>query len=182
MVKTAAMSGWYSGTISSSSAGNKDKAIKFAMSGCHDTTIAGILSSIGGFGSGHWPPFTSSIAIELFSKTDKTATSFLESLFSRKLAHSARIPLDKLPEFTRKELGNHYVRVRYNDRPVRIPGCAAKPQNHLPGDETFCTLDAFKAIVDKFTPRNWGEECRMNLGEGLFGRDDRFKAPSHEIE
>lgn len=66
----------------------------------------------------------------------------------------------------------HYVRVRYNDRPMRIPGCAAKPENHLPGNDTFCTLDAFKDMVDKFTPQNWMVECTENLGEGLYGEGD----------
>jgi len=69
----------------------------------------------------------------------------------------------------------HYVRVRYNDRPMRIPECAAKRENHLPGNDTFCTLDAFKEIVDKFTPQNWTAECTENLGEGLYGKDDSEK-------
>lgn len=33
-----------------------------------------------------------------------------------------------------------YVRIRYNHRPITIPGCKINPQNHLEGDETFCTL------------------------------------------
>jgi acid phosphatase len=61
---------------------------------------------------------------------------------------------------------------------VRIPGCAAKPQNHLPGDDTVCTLDAFKEIVDKFTPKSWRNECVQNLGEGMYGKDDSEKAVS----
>lgn len=69
----------------------------------------------------------------------------------------------------------HYERVRYNDRPMRIPGCATKPENHLPGNDTFCTLDAFKEIVDKFTPRNWTVECTENLGEGLYGKGESEK-------
>ena len=66
---------------------------------------------------------------------------------------------------------HHYVRIRYNDTPITIPGCAKKPENHLPGDESFCTLDAFKEIVDKFTPASWRDECASNLGEGMFGKD-----------
>lgn len=209
MVRTAAAGGWYSGSITSQGYANADadaerkkqKAIRFALSGCHDTTIAGILASMGAFEDGKWPHFTSSVAIELFSRssktdekeptrtdTDKAATngntSFLSSLLPTKWTRkpsgmgTARIPLDSLPESTRKELRSHYVRVRYNDKPVRIPGCAVKPGNHLPGDDTFCTLEAFKAIVDKFTPRKWSEECMMNFGEGPFGKDDRFKEVS----
>ena len=197
MVSTAVDGGWRS---ESSASGSKKpgagKSIKFAMSGCHDTTIAAILSSVGGFQNESWPPFTSSVAIELFSQSSKVsadAGSMLEefsnpsvaskrsgvfsSLFSGSKSASikhtpsvtARMPLSSFPEGTREELRKHYVRVRYNDRPVRIPGCAVTAENHLPGDETFCTLEAFKSIVDKFTPKNWGAECMDNLGEGLYG-------------
>ena len=176
MVKTAAMAGWYSGSVTSSPTEQGQKAIRFALSGCHDTTVAGILCAVGAFENGKWPPFTSSVAIELFSKADDDKQRGLfSSLFNKRPAHSARIPLDSLPESVRRDLQRHYVRIRYNDQPVRIPGCAAKPENHLPGDDTFCTLDAFKAIVDKFTPKNWGAECMKNLGEGPFGKDDRYK-------
>jgi acid phosphatase len=84
--------------------------------------------------------------------------------------------VSSFPEETRDTLRKHYVRIRYNDRPVRIPGCAAKAENHLPGDDTFCTLDAFKEIVDKFTPKNWQSECAANLGAGLHGPNDEARS------
>lgn len=205
MVSTAVDGGWRSETSASGSSTSQGKAIKFALSGCHDTTLAAILSSTGAF-DGMWPPFTSSIAIELFSKANKTASDenvgvMLEEFSSPSIAakkpgffsflggsssssnnntppapsDTARAPLSSLPESARQSMKQHYVRIRYNDRPVRIPGCAAKPQNHLPGDDTFCTLDAFKEIVDKFTPKNWSNECVQNLGEGLYGKDDKEK-------
>ena len=189
MVITACTGGWYSENIDPGALA-KGTAIKFALSGCHDTTLAGILGSLGAFKNEKWPPFTSSIAVELFSKSGGSAaideTPKKTSLFSyftgssssstkRNPSDVARIPIDSLPDSTKKELKNHYVRLRFNDKPVRIPGCAAKPENHLPGDETFCTLEAFKAIVDKFTPKDWREECVQNIGEGLFGKDNRFK-------
>ncbi|BAE56040.1 unnamed protein product [Aspergillus oryzae RIB40] len=93
-------------------------------------------------------------------------------------SETARAPLASFPDPARQSLQKHYVRIRYNDVPVRIPGCAAKPQNHLAGDDTFCTLDAFKEIVDKFTPKNWREECTENIGAGLYGKDDKEKAVS----
>ncbi|EEY22594.1 conserved hypothetical protein [Verticillium alfalfae VaMs.102] len=41
--------------------------------------------------------------------------------------------------------------------------------NHLPGDETLCTLDAaFKSVVDKFTPKDWKQECRLNAKAIVF--------------
>ena len=57
----------------------------------------------------------------------------------------------------------HYVRIRYNSVPAVIPGCA-KPGRHLEGDKSFCTLEAFKEIVEDIAPKNWKGECRANLG------------------
>lgn len=205
MVGTAVDGGWRSET-SASGSGDADagKTIKFAMSGCHDTTLAAILSSVGGFQDESWPPFTSSVAVELFSQTPGNAANagtmleefsnpqvspkkpgLFSSLFGRKsvskapaISETARTPLPSFPEDKREALRKHYVRIRYNDRPVRIPGCAAKAENHLPGDDTFCTLDAFKSIVDKFTPKNWQAECMQNLGEGLHGPNDAERVPA----
>ncbi|PGH26469.1 hypothetical protein AJ80_01782 [Polytolypa hystricis UAMH7299] len=207
MVSAAVEGGWRpkiddssSSSSSSSSREGDDEAVKFALSGCHDTTIAAILTSLGGFENGKWPSFTSNIAIELFRVTDKkklqherqagdileelkdpiknnstdktSSPSFFSFLTDRKASTTttkptpsaiARTPLSALPP-----LRNHYVRIRYNDVPVRIPGCATSPAKHLDGDETFCTLEAFKEIVDKFTPADWREECGRNTEGGMF--------------
>lgn len=191
MVSASVGGGWRPGTKSGGS------PVKFAISGCHDTTIAGILTSLGAFDNGKWPPFSSSVAIELFADTNiaedsdiaeepnipvsvaqPTTPSKPLSWLSYLIGHSPSLPsthaswpsntartsLSTLPS-----LRNHYVRIRYNDQPMRIPSCAANPANHLPGDETFCTLEAFKEIADKFTPANWREECGWNLDKGMFG-------------
>ena len=42
--------------------------IKLALCGCHDTTLAAALSSLGAFEGEKWPPFTSHVAFELFRK------------------------------------------------------------------------------------------------------------------
>lgn len=226
MVSTAVDGGWRSESSASGTArkAGEGKAIKFAISGCHDTTLAAILASMGAFENGKWPPFTSSIAIELFSKQDDKSqnleytnpvpppdtptpsystkhqpTSFLSYLLGRSSSISstisssssssspqqppppsstARKPLSSLPPSARETLRNHYVRIRYNDQPMRIPGCAANPTNHLPGDETFCTLEAFKEIADKFTPKSWREECMQNIDEGMFGKDGKEAVPA----
>lgn len=205
MVSAAVDGGWRSATTAVGS-NDEGKAIKFALSGCHDTTLASILGSLGAYDNGKWPPFTSSIAIELFSKSHPSdspdAGTILEEFSNpaiRKPRHNgflsyllgsskpastqpsdqtakppsetARMPLSSFPDSARETMKSHYVRIRYNDTPVRIPGCAANRENHLPGDETFCTLDAFKEIVDKFTPADWREECVGNLGQGLFGKN-----------
>ena len=45
--------------------------IKIALSGCHDSTLAGVLCSLGTFEGEKWPPFTSHLAIELFKTKNK---------------------------------------------------------------------------------------------------------------
>ncbi|KUI65604.1 hypothetical protein VM1G_00563 [Cytospora mali] len=170
-------------------------AVKFAMSGCHDTTLAASLASLGAFNSQRWPPFTSHVAFELFRKADTTnntnnvgavavkdvqqatdaaatatpkmSSSKLGSLFA---SHSpagqppsggiGRKAMEELSEAEKKKLEGYYVRIRYNDEVVTIPGC--KPAgNHFEGDESFCTLIAFKSIVDKFVPKDWAKACRV---------------------
>ncbi len=177
-----------------------ETTIKFAMSGCHDTTLAGLLSSLGAFGGEPWPPFTSSIAIELFRKkeeqqpqipgggtrpksaTEKQASTaptrpgWLASVLglsspnrpatpSKASPGLGRRPLTELSASEKAKLDGYYVRIRYNDRVITVPGCK-KPGNHLRGDDSFCTLASFKAIADDFTPRNWKRECDANTGTG----------------
>jgi acid phosphatase len=168
--------------------------IKFGLSGCHDTTLAGVLSSLGAFGGEKWPPFTSHIALELFkrkggplilegptrprSATEKQAlakpnrpgwfASLLGLTSSKALSISetsegiGRRRITELSEAEKEKLKGYYVRVRYNDEIMTIPGCK-NAGNHLQGDETFCTMEAFKAIVDEYTPRNWKRECDANM-------------------
>ncbi|EAS32022.3 acid phosphatase [Coccidioides immitis RS] len=201
MVAASVSGGWWPTTDTKREHG---PPVKFAISGCHDTTIAAILTSLGAFDNGKWPPYTSNIAIELFKDVDghhhkahvgdileelsnplpgnnsnnnDSKPSSLLSFFRRSATTSstaltepsdvARTPVSKLPP-----LHKHYVRIRYNDQPVAIPGCAAKPANHLPGEPTFCTLEAFKQIVDKFTPGNWREECGWNTDKGMFAEGE----------
>ncbi|KAI9810764.1 MAG: hypothetical protein M1827_006102 [Pycnora praestabilis] len=79
----------------------------------------------------------------------------------------ARKTMIELNDQERSKLRGYYVRLRYNDRPVVVSGCKA-PGNHLAGDESFCTLDAFKSIVDKFTPKNWKQACAANTDKPAF--------------
>lgn len=131
--------------------------VQFGLSGCHDTTLAGVLSSLGAFENEKWPPFTSHIAVELFrdaqvppssSPAPTPSQSWFPSLFSGggvKLQAGAPPPgigrkstLD-LSAAEKSSLDGYYVRLRYNDRPMTVPGCKA-PGKHLEGDESFCTL------------------------------------------
>lgn len=146
---------------------------KMKLSGCHDTTIAATLAALGGFqvDKDHWPNFTSSIAFELFKAKDAAPTSstpskpWYTSLFSSSTpAPSARAPLT---DSQKDQLSTHYVRIRYNDTPVTLPFC--KPLGkHLDGDESFCTLTAFKEAADMVTPKDWKKECKSNLGSSAF--------------
>jgi acid phosphatase len=193
MVNASVNDGWRPITAAAKSSGTP---VKLALSGCHDTTLAALLTSLGAFDTKMWPPYTSSIAFELFKDTSPTSPrpgAILEefangnstpssstttseqkpSLFSRL---TSRSPTTSPTPSTRSSLSpfppskhQHYVRIRYNDQPVRIPGCAAKKTNHLPGDDTFCTLEAFKEIADKFTPRDWREACEANCEKTRIG-------------
>ncbi|KAL8806486.1 MAG: hypothetical protein Q9200_005013 [Gallowayella weberi] len=154
--------------------------LKFAMSGCHDTTLAAVLSSLGAFEGEKWPPYTSHIAVELFKDESVQADrpgpsepaprqSFLGA--SRKSTKPSSVIMRKaMHDLTAEEkakLQGYFVRLRYNDRPMTIPGCKL-PGKHLEGDETFCTLEAFKAITDKFTPRIWTEACVEGIDQPAF--------------
>ncbi len=196
------------GSLGAGRGGEKD--IKFGLSGCHDTTLAAILASLGCFQGEKWPPYTSHIAFELFreayagresvngDRLDKAVTaraahkqnqSRLSAFFSSsrqvKLATEgiSRKSVNELNATELDKLKGHYVRIRYNDQPLVIPGCRF-PGKHLDGDESFCTLvsnvannilavanivqEAFKAIVDKFTPHSWKKACISNIDEPAF--------------
>ncbi|KAI1816051.1 histidine acid phosphatase [Poronia punctata] len=151
--------------------------VRFALSGCHDTTLAGLLASLGAFEGKNWPPFTSHVAIEMFRKSNESPSSSpskpsgLKSFFSifgsisTTTTATTTIGRKRTEELTPREkakLKGYYVRLRYNDQVVTVPGCRI-PGNHLEGDESFCTLETFKSIVDKFAPTNWKQQCSTNV-------------------
>ncbi|KAK3699792.1 hypothetical protein LTR37_016301 [Vermiconidia calcicola] len=160
--------------------GDED-AFKISLAGCHDTTIAAALTSLGAMDAtkDKWPNFTSNIAFELFKRRDAASSSspngamwpskektWWFSLFSSPRPSqpaSARTPLSQWPNGEKSKLDEYYVRLRYNDNIVTVPYCRPVGRN-FDGDETFCTLSAFKEAADSFTPKNWKAECRMNLG------------------
>ncbi|KAI9737707.1 MAG: hypothetical protein M1818_005711 [Claussenomyces sp. TS43310] len=179
-------------------------AIKLGLSGCHDTTLASALASLGAFENENWPPYTSHIALELFKKKGglkEQATAKLEleevpavaaeqpqkttrGFFGRtwRLLVGAggdsngvlpspsgisRKKVDELSDTEKSKLDGYFVRIRYNDKVMNVPGCKLAGK-HLDGDESFCTLEAFKAIVDKFTPLNWKQDCRSKIDTPAF--------------
>lgn len=144
-----------------------EKAIKMALSGCHDTTLAAVLTSLGAFDGKQWPPYTSHIALELFKKSDlqtpiPTKPTFENttlvtiqgdeegqkswfgrffggSVGARKDTGIARTQTEELTDAQKSKLDGYYVRVRYNDEIMKVPGCKVAGKN-LDGDESFCTL------------------------------------------
>ena len=165
----------------------QNESFKISLNGCHDTTLAATLASFGAFDveKDNWPPYTSSISVELFKSRSATGAStptspsgtvwpskektWWYSLFSSASSStpptsSTRKPLAEMSATEQAGLNNHFVRLRYNDRPVTIPFCRL-PGNHREGDESFCTLAAFKEVADSFTPKDWKKECMTNLGE-----------------
>ncbi|CAE6436924.1 unnamed protein product [Rhizoctonia solani] len=120
---------------------NRTEAPKIRVLACHDTTLAGLCQTLDVFNN-RWPDFTASITFELFSEaaTQPTPSTFLLEMFSRKSA------------------AKHFVRMRYQNRNLALPACAA-PGDHLPGSPEFCTLAAFQQHVRKLTPGDWEKEC-----------------------
>ena len=149
-----------------------ERDIKLALSGCHDTTLAACLSSLGAFEGEKWPPFTSHVAFELFRKKTWTSASTVpvrssasderverqhqtqskgwwKAFFGGAMKSVgtdlpepegiARKSMEELTDQQKDALKDYYVRIRYNDRIMQIPGCKADG-NHLEGDTTFCTL------------------------------------------
>ena len=114
---------------------------KVALFGCHDSTLAAILASLGALEGENntWPQYTSSLAIELFHDSEPAAPAQHE--------HSVEPPA--------KQGQQQYVRIRYNDSPITIPGCRP-PGRHFAGDESFCSLvsqtrqDSSKELGDRF--------------------------------
>lgn len=132
---------------------DSETSIKLALNGCHDTTVAAILCSLGAFEGEKWPPYTSHVALELFRdssvplppETPALRKSPKQPLFgssskTTETSHSmARKPLSEMNQDEKERLKCYYVRVRYNDRPIVVPGCRLLGK-HWEGDESFCTL------------------------------------------
>src|ERR1700733_8141685 len=51
------------------------------------------------------------------------------------------------------------VRMRYQNRTLRLPFCA-NPKDHYPGAPEMCSLEAFNRRIAELTPKDWAAECR----------------------
>lgn len=146
---------------------------KMVLSRCHDTAIGAVLASLGHFDfrKHGWPKFTSTVSLELFNSNEsfrllETSHSDIgkSAALDTSIDPPTREPLRAMSNSKRKALRGYYVRVQYNDTPVVLPLCRG-PGRHLAGDESFCTLSAFKEATDPVTPVSWKEECLSNLGQ-----------------
>jgi acid phosphatase len=148
-----------------------EQKIKLALSGCHDTTLGAVLASLGCFDQESWPFFTSHIAFELFKSkapearlgnaltssvgipSGQTSKGWWSRFFgpSNSQADSdtgeiGRKPLEELSASERASLNDYYVRIRYNDKIMTVPGC--KPDGkHLEGDESLCTMVGLSLLL-----------------------------------
>lgn len=120
------------------------RGLKFALFGCHDSTIAAVLASLGAMEgeNNKWPSYTSSLAIELFQSIEPVPITANPQQQDTNDDTKAVIPhqdqaSSSSPSSSPK--AQKYVRIRYNDRPITIPGCRA-PGNHFAGDESICTF------------------------------------------
>lgn len=123
--------------------GDTQRPVKFAMSGCHDTTLAATLTSLGDRSAlKKWPFFTSHIAFELFSRKENPLhadKAINEELTRKPKGRISTLDQERWGPKQQEALDGWYVRIRYNDEPIVLPGCR-KPGNHLDGDVSFCTL------------------------------------------
>ena len=109
---------------------------KLFLAGGHDSTLAGIMASLGavdGITTGKWPPYASVVAVELFKDRDSQA---VKSAIAKPILRTQSKDLS--PE-QHQSLEGYYVRVKYNDTSLVVPGCG-RPGKHWEGDASFCTL------------------------------------------
>ncbi|KAI0188205.1 histidine phosphatase superfamily, partial [Xylaria flabelliformis] len=136
---------------------------KLSIVGCHDRTIGVVLASLGCLNNNErWPPFTSHIIFELFRRRQKP--SLTSTTVKGDTGEPRSIGAQLIKKVTTEEvqqLDEYFVRIRYNDRIMRIPGCQEEGK-HFDGDATLCTLLEFKSIVGKFTPKGWKRACNSN--------------------
>ncbi|GAA5797757.1 hypothetical protein HPULCUR_003151 [Helicostylum pulchrum] len=62
--------------------------------------------------------------------------------------------------FKEKQSQQHYVRVKYNQTTVELPGCATNGK-HRKGDKSLCTFEAFKKAIEDEVPLDWEKECTI---------------------
>lgn len=115
---------------------------KLFLAGSHASTLAAIVASLGAVDTEarrKWPPYGSVVSIELFCDMEE---SYGEESKYKAVSQSSligRTPTSNLTSPQKDLLEQHYVRVRYNDKSLIVPGCKG-PGRNWRGNESFCTL------------------------------------------
>ena len=100
-------------------AGRMQQGPDLALYACHDSTLAASLTALDAWGEKgwEWPPYTSTLAVELFRETE----------------------LRQGEGESESDVGRHFVRLRYNGKPMRIASCQL-PERPWGAEGGFCTL------------------------------------------
>ena len=89
---------------------------KLALIGCHDTTIVGILSSLGVFDKKTWPALCSHIAVELLEKSIEDAA--LRAVSSCDAMRAVKAQTSSLQEFNKSRLPGKAIETKALISPV----------------------------------------------------------------
>ncbi|KAJ1919132.1 hypothetical protein H4219_002181 [Mycoemilia scoparia] len=139
---------------------------KMSVFSGHDTTIAPLLLTFGdnlttkGLGPMgiSWPPFASTIRIELFRDSSITGedvkNSTKESAVSEEGTEEIRKLVPRSPDskYIDKVKKEYFVRVNYLDRVVQVPACQGVGNHHPKMGTEMCTLDAFLKQISTIVP------------------------------
>lgn len=109
------------------------------LAGSHDCTLAAAMTALGTVdmaARGKWPPCGSVLAIELFHERDDTGAN---KPVSSPLQPVACTPSSQLSDEQKARLSQYYIRMRYGNQSLVVPGCQ-EPGRNWNEDESFCTL------------------------------------------
>ncbi|KAK1709759.1 acid phosphatase [Colletotrichum lupini] len=111
---------------------DRTKAPRMLLFACHDSTIAGMLGSLGAMKDPDWfwPPYTAHITMELFRRVGENAAQCEASILNG---------------------CTWYVRLKYQSQTVTLP-CGSGEGNHFPEYQDIRTLAAFKDVIESFAP------------------------------
>lgn len=142
-----------------------------AIYSTHDTTLAGMLSTLDTFdsapGGRRWPAFTASVGVELWKLKDGAASSATKSASDSSSSWFAWLSGGNKTPTEPANYDGHYVRLLYNGQALKnLPWCQrVNPSNPSQADD-LCPLDDFLAKVSELRRGNeqglsWEEECEL---------------------
>ncbi|KAJ3348951.1 hypothetical protein HDU83_000935 [Entophlyctis luteolus] len=113
---------------------NDKSAINLGIFSGHDTTILPLLLGLDAATGENraWPKFAANITVELFEDTSS------------------------------KNVGAHYVQVRYDDVPLKLSFCQ-RAGSHFLGHPSICTYKAFRDAMKLVIPTSYRDECNSSL-------------------